>query len=78
MKPHVGEPIEAQITALEEDREEALANGEKLPPGFQAHLGLLYIKVGQHERFQEALNREKQAFPESATYIDGLLSKFKI
>lgn len=72
-----GEPIEAQIAALEEDRQKALASGQKLPPGFEAHLGLLYSRAGQDERFQEALNSEKQRFPESTTYVDSLLSKFR-
>ena len=72
-----GEPVESQIAMLEEDRQEALASGAKLPPGFEAHLGLLYVRAGETERFQQALDREKQAFPESAAYIDGLLSKLK-
>lgn len=72
-----GEAIEPQITALEKLREEARARNEKLPPGFRAHLGLLYGKTGQDDLMLQQLNAEKAAFPESAVYIDHLLSKVK-
>ena len=72
-----GEAIEPQIAALEKQREEARVRNEKLPPGFHAHLGLLYGKTGRDDLMLEQLNEEKAAFPEAAVYIDHLLSKVK-
>jgi hypothetical protein len=67
---------EEQIAALEAVREEALAEGKALPPGFQAHLAMLYGRTGRSERLVEQLEAEKKQFPESATFMDFLLRKF--
>lgn len=66
---------EESIQALEKTREEARAKGKPLPPGFQAHLGLLYGQTGRTDLFEQYLQAEKQQFPESLTYIDFLLKK---
>lgn len=70
-----GESPESQILVLEKHAAETQAKGQLLPPGFMAHLGLLYGKVGRDTEFAQALQREKQLFPESARYIDQLLAK---
>lgn len=67
-------PLE-QIEALEKVREQARASGKPLPPGFQAHLAMLYGQAGQSERLTEQLEAEKKQFPESATFMDFLLKK---
>lgn len=66
-----------QIEALEKTRERALSKNEKLPPGFEAHLGMLYGDSGAMDKFHSGLLAEKSAFPEGSTFIDYLLSKFK-
>lgn len=66
-----------QLDKLEKNEQEAKAKGQSLPPGFYAHLGLLYAKLGQTDKASEAFNTEKRLFPESATYIDYLLSDKK-
>jgi hypothetical protein len=68
---------EEQIVKLEEDIEQAASNNLPLPPGFQAHLALLYGDTGNGEKMKQNLEMEKQQFPESATFIDFLLKKFK-
>lgn len=68
-----GESPEAQILALEKHAAETRDKGLLLPPGYMAHLGLLYGKVGRDADFANALQQEKQRFPESASYIDKLL-----
>lgn len=68
---------QAQIQALEETREKARAAGKTLPPGFEAHLGMLYGESGQVDRFQQSLDAEKRQFPESTTFVDFMMSKFK-
>lgn len=67
---------EEQILALEKVREEALSNGKALPPGFQAHLAMLYGQTGRSERLVEQLEAEKKQYPESSTFMDFLLKKF--
>lgn len=67
---------EEQIAALEAVREQARSQGKALPPGFQAHLAMLYGQTGRSERLVEQLEAEKKQFPESATFMDFLLKKF--
>lgn len=67
---------EEQIAALEAVREEARSQGRALPPGFQAHLAMLYGQTGRSERLVEQLEAEKKQFPESTTFMDFLLKKF--
>jgi hypothetical protein len=66
-----------QIAKLEEDIEKAASENLPLPPGFQAHLALLYGDTGNSEKMRRNLEAEKQQFPESSTFIDFLLKKFK-
>lgn len=62
-----------QLALLQAQAEKARAAGASLPPGFRAHLGLLYLKLGRPDEAREALQAEKVAFPESAQYMDFLL-----
>jgi hypothetical protein len=66
-----------QITALETAREKIFAKDKTLPPGFRAHLGMLYASVGKGPEARQQLTEEKERFPESAVYMDFLLSKLK-
>lgn len=68
---------EEQIQALEKDREKSLAAGQALPPGFRAHLAMLYGNSGQSDQMIANLDAEKTQFPESSTFVDFLLKKFK-
>ena len=71
------EALDAQAKLMEADLEKIRSAGKATPPGYRAHLGLLYGKQGDMARFQEHLEAEKQVFPESETFIDFLLRKFK-
>jgi len=71
------ESPEEQILILEKHAQETQASGRQLPPGFRAHLGLLYAKVGREGDFFAALEQEKTFFPESAPYMDRLLVTVK-
>jgi len=66
---------EQQITALEADLQRLRAVGAAPPPGYHAHLGLLYAALGKDDAALRELQTEKHLFPESAHYIDFLLSK---
>ena len=47
-----------------------------LPPGFQAHLAMLYGQTGRTDRLADNLEAEKTQFPESTSYMNFLLKKF--
>jgi len=72
-----GESPEAQIQILEQHAQVTRAKGQALPPGYMAHLGLLYGKIGRDADFLLALEEEKRSFPESAPYIDKLMLNAK-
>jgi len=65
------------ISALEEHARKAEADRWDLPPGFRAHLGLLYLKAGQPDLAIGYLQAEKKAFPESAAFMDFQLNGLK-
>ncbi|MBM5574259.1 DUF4810 domain-containing protein [Deefgea sp. CFH1-16] len=62
-----------QIIALEQQEQKAKAQGLAVPPGFHAHLGMLYANSGQIDKVQQQFEIEKQLYPESTTYMDFLL-----
>lgn len=64
-----------QIRVLEAVAEKARATQGVLPPGFRAHLGMLYLGAGNPQRARELWAGEKAAFPESAPYMDRLLKR---
>jgi hypothetical protein len=64
-----------QIQEVETHAEKARAANAQLPPGLRAHLGMLYLSVGNPGRATELWNAEKAAFPESAIYMDQLLKR---
>lgn len=68
---------EEQIAALEADAEKAASEGLALPPGFRAHLGLLYGETGRTDKMATNLEAEKEHFPEGAGFMDFLLKNFK-
>lgn len=66
---------EAQIAALEEGFQKIRSQGGTPPPGYHAHLGLLYLQTGKDDQAVQQLRTEKALFPESAGYMDFLLAK---
>jgi hypothetical protein len=72
-----GESREAQIDALERDREKIRASGKTAPPGFYAHLGMLYAETGNDAEALACFTEEKRRFPEAAVFMDFLLDKYK-
>lgn len=74
---HEGASNEEQILALEKGRAESAARNAALPPGYLAHLGLLYLDTGRTDDALRAWESEKAAFPESVQYIDYLIGNLK-
>jgi hypothetical protein len=71
------ESFEQSIPKLEEHASKSQNRGERLPPGFWAHLGLLYNASGQVDKATEMFLMEKSLFPESAHYMDFLMKGLK-
>ncbi len=66
-----------QIAALEAHAEKARAANAALPPGFRAHLGMMYMNAGNNDRARELWQAEKAAFPEATPYMDQLLRRLE-
>lgn len=66
-----------QIIKLEQDIEKARAENKSLPPGYYAHLGYLYFQDNKADKAMQSLQTEKNLFPESAVYMDRLISQVK-
>lgn len=67
-----GDVVE-QVAELERLQEEAKATNGVMPPGFHAHIGLLYASMGRVDQAATAFNAEKAQYPESAAYMEFLL-----
>jgi hypothetical protein len=68
---------EAQIVMLERDLQKIGAGDGIAPPGFYAHLGLLYAETGNDAKAIEFFTAEKRRFPESTAFMDFLLDKYR-
>jgi len=55
---------------LEKEVQTAATDNRQLPPGFHAHLGLLYLKLGESDKALTQWQAEKEAFPESTPFMD--------
>jgi hypothetical protein len=65
-----------QISRLEEDLQQARSANQAPPPGYHAHLGLLYAKIGKDDQVRQEFETEKTLFPESATFMDFLARSY--
>ncbi len=68
---------DAQVQVMEEDLKKIKAAGGVVPPGYYAHLGLLYGQQGNLDRFAEHVQAERRQYAESETFMDFLLRNFK-
>lgn len=69
-------PLE-QLRLLDEQAQKARSSGLPLPPGFHAHLALVYLKLGRDDEARRELETERSRFPESAPYVDSLLKRYE-
>lgn len=63
-----------QISAMEKSAQKIYETNKKAPPGFYAHLGLLYMNQGNMAQADKNFNKEVKNFPESQAYIAFLRS----
>jgi hypothetical protein len=64
-----------QARRLGEEVERASLQGVTAPPGVRAHLGLLYVQMGNGAGARQMFEEEKAAYPESAVFMDTLISR---
>jgi len=74
--PGEAEPGE-QITRLTADIERAQAESKRVPPGVHAHLGYMYYIQGNESAALQEFTTERELFPESATFVDGMISRIR-
>ncbi|KAG0289033.1 hypothetical protein BGZ96_007305 [Linnemannia gamsii] len=72
-----GASKEKQIAELERGLEKIKSTNGAVPPGYHAHLGLLYSSLGKDDQMVQEFQTEKALFPESAAYIDFLMKNVK-
>lgn len=64
-----------QVQRLTQDIQQAQSVGKPIAPGIYAHLGFMYALKGNLSQAQDAFNEEKSLYPESAVFIDGMMSR---
>jgi len=67
--------LDVQIEKIHTDINHADEEGKPSPPGLYAHLGFLYASQGDIAKAKKAFNIEKKLFPESATFINGMMKR---
>ena len=75
-KPGKADPG-TQVIKLSEDITRTQAEGKRVPPGVHAHLGYMYFLLGNTEATYQAFVTEREMFPESATFINGMLQRLR-
>lgn len=69
-----GNPAD-EIRTLAADVEWARERGVPVGPGIHAHLGYLYHLTGNDTSAAAEFRTEKELYPESAVFMDGLLRR---
>lgn len=67
------ESKEAQAAELERGIEKIRSDDGAVPPGYHAHLGLLYSGLGKDDQMIHEFETEKVLFPEAGAYMDFLM-----
>ena len=75
-KPGKADPV-TQVAKLSEDITRTQAEGKRVPPGVHAHLGYMYFLLGNTEAAYREFVTEREMFPESATFINGMLQRLR-
>lgn len=73
-EPGSSDPVNDAIV-LAEDMARTEAEGMQVPPGVRIHLGYLYFAQGRTDDARALFEMERQIFPESTVFVDGLLAR---
>ncbi|MEM7200533.1 MAG: DUF4810 domain-containing protein [Planctomycetota bacterium] len=69
--------VDAQIQAMNATVEQARQRDRPVPPGMHAHIGLLYSMRGELDLATAAFETERELYPESAGFINGMLTRMR-
>lgn len=72
-----GFETQAEIERMEALVAKANESERGVPPGIHAHLGYLYYTIGDVDSAAAAFESEKELYPESVVFIDGLMKRMK-
>ncbi|WP_430010346.1 DUF4810 domain-containing protein [Methylophaga lonarensis] len=75
-EPGAADP-DMQIQKLTADIQQAHAKDLRIAPGIHAHLGYMYALKGNMASAKAEFIKEKQLYPESAIFIDGMLQRME-
>jgi len=75
-KPGKADPG-TQVAKLSEDIARTESEGQRVPPGVHAHLGYMYYLQGSSNAAYQEFVTERALFPESATFVDGILRRLR-
>jgi len=75
-KPGKADPG-TQVAKLSEDIARTQAEGKRVPPGVHAHLGYMYYIQGDEGAAMSEFATERELFPESAVFVDGMLNRLQ-
>lgn len=65
------------ITQLIDDINQANSEGKHTPPGLHVQLGYLYFLQNNTQAGLLEFRTEKQLFPESTIFVDGMMGRLK-
>jgi len=65
-------------TALEESIEKSNAQAIRIPPGINANLGYIYLKLNNSDKAILFFNAEKTTYPESTVFMNKLIKKAEL
>ena len=65
-------------TALEESIEMSNAEAIRIPPGVNANLGYVYLKVNDTDKAISFFEAEKALYPESTVFMEKLIKKAEL
>jgi len=72
------EAISKWKTSLEETIELSNSKAVRIPPGINANLGYLYLKVNDADKAISFFEAEKALYPESTVFMEKLIKKAKL
>jgi hypothetical protein len=70
-----GFETQAEIDRLEAVVAKANESERGVPPGLHAYLGYLYYTIGDVDSATAAFESEKELYPESVVFVDGLMKR---
>ncbi len=66
-----------EVDRLQREVERTERRERAVPPGKMAHLGYLYLMMGDDERARSCFEREKALFPEGEHFMNFLLRRMQ-